>query len=321
MANILVTGAAGFIGSHVADALLKRGDTVIAVDNFNDYYDKKRKEKNVAHNLKKNKYKLYRSDVMNMGAMHHIFMHNKIDAVIHLAARAGVRYSLEQPVHYMVDNVVGTTTLLDLCSKFNVKKFLLGSSSSVYGNNKKVPFAEDHRVDQPISPYAASKQSIEKIAYTFHHIHNMHIACLRFFTVYGPRGRPDMAPYMFTEKILQGKPITRFGDGSTARDYTFVKDIVDGIVKCLDADFKYEIINLGNNTPVKLNDFIATIEKVTGKKAKIAEKPIPQGDVNITYADISKAQKVFNYQPTTSLEEGMKSFLEWYKLEVGRKKK
>ncbi len=314
--KILLTGCAGFIGSHVSEALLKRGDSVVGVDNINDYYDTKKKEKNLEI-LKKNKnFIFYKEDIRNYEGLKEIFDKEKPDKVVHIAARAGVRPSIQNPLLYEEVNVKGTLNLLDLAKDHKIKSFVFASSSSVYGNRKKIPFSETDNVDNPISPYAATKKAGELICYTYHHLYNMKITCLRFFTVYGPRGRPDMAPYLFTDWIYNGKPIKRFGDGSTKRDYTFITDIVKGVVASIDKELDFEIINLGNNKPVMLNDFIKTIEKVTGKKAVIKELPMQPGDVDITYADVSKAEKLLGFKPTTSIEEGMKKFFEWYKKNV-----
>ena len=314
--KILLTGCAGFIGSHVSEALMKRGDIVIGVDNLNDYYDTKKKEKNLAILNEYNKFKFYKEDIRNYEGLKKIFEKEKPEKILHIAARAGVRPSIQNPILYEEVNVKGTLNLLDLAKDFKVKSFVFSSSSSVYGNQKKIPFSETDNVDNPISPYAATKKACELICYTYHHLYNMKITCLRFFTVYGPRGRPDMAPYLFTDWIYNGKPIKRFGDGSTKRDYTFITDIVKGVVAAIDKELEFEIINLGNNKPVMLNDFIKVIEKVTGKKAVIEQLPMQPGDVDITYADVSKAEKLLGFKPTTSIEEGMKKFFEWYKKNI-----
>ena len=243
-----------------------------------------------------------------------IFQKNKVEKIIHLAARAGVRASINDPVLYEKVNVLGTLNLLELAKQFKIKNFIFGSSSSIYGNTK-VPFEEDCNTDKQISPYAATKKAAELICYTYSHLYNIPITCLRLFTVYGPRGRPDMAPYMFTELIYKGKELNVFGDGTTKRDYTYITDIIKGILSVLDKEFKYEIINLGNSNPIELNHFISIIEKNLGKKAKIKKMPIPPGDVLITYSNIKKAKKMLNWQPKVKIEDGMKSFIEWYKNE------
>lgn len=310
--KILVTGGAGFIGSHVCDALLAKGHSVICIDNFNDYYSPKTKEDNIGQNLDNLNFKLYRKDITYIDEMREIFQKESFDKVVHIAARAGVRPSIKDPLLYEETNIKGTLNLLELCKDFGIKHFIFASSSSVYGKNKKVPFSESDNVDKPISPYAATKKAGELMCYTYHHLYGINITCLRFFTVYGPRGRPDMAPYKFTKLIDEGKPIERYGDGTSKRDYTYIKDIVSGVLAAVDKEFGYEIINLGNSQTVMLNDFISVIEKCLGKKAEIIEKPMPAGDVPVTYADISKAKKILGYNPTTSIDEGIKEFIDWY---------
>jgi len=314
--KILVTGCAGFIGSHVAEALLLRGDTVIGIDNINDYYDPAKKEKNLEILKKHKKFVFYKEDIRNYDNLKRIFIRENPDKVVHLAARAGVRASIQNPLLYQDVNIRGTLNLLELAKNSKAKSFVFASSSSVYGNQEKTPFSEDNDVSTPISPYAATKRAGELLCYTYHHIYNTSITCLRFFTVYGPRGRPDMAPYKFTKLIIEGKPVPRYGDGTTKRDYTYITDIVKGVIAAIDKELSFEIINLGNNKPVMLNDFIRVIEEATHRKAVIKEMPMQPGDVNITYADIRKAQRLLGYQPETSIEEGMKKFVEWYEKDV-----
>lgn len=320
--RILVTGAAGFIGSHVAEALLARGDEVLGVDCLNDYYDIKQKEANLAMLEKRDAFAFLKEDIRDEEAMGRAFADFTPDAVIHLAARAGVRPSLEQPRLYYDVNLLGTLTLLEAARRNDVKTFLFGSSSSVYGDRKGGTFSETDRVDAPISPYAATKKAGEELCHAYHALHGIRIACLRFFTVYGPRGRPDMAPFKFVKWTLDGTPITRFGDGTTKRDYTYIADIVQGVVAALDAArdgrLGYEIINLGNDAPVALNDFIATVEKVTEKRATIKELPPQPGDVPYTCADIGKAKRLLGYAPTTVFEEGMRAFVAWYRSREAR---
>ncbi|MBW2990325.1 GDP-mannose 4,6-dehydratase [Candidatus Woesearchaeota archaeon] len=311
--KILLTGCAGFIGSHVSEALLERGDSVIGVDNINDYYDVKIKKGNLEILKNHDNFTFYKEDIRNYEDLKKIFEKEKPEKVVHIAARAGVRPSIEQPLLYEEVNVKGTTNLLDLAKEHKVKSFVFASSSSVYGNQEKIPFSETDKVDNPISPYAATKKSAELLCRKYHDLYNMKITCLRFFTVYGPRGRPDMAPYKFTKLIMEGKPVPRYGNGTTKRDYTYITDIVKGVVSAIDKELEFEIINLGNNKPVVLNDFIKVIEQATGKKAIIEEQPMQPGDVNITYADIAKAEHLLGYKPETSIEEGMKKFVEWYK--------
>lgn len=314
--KILVTGCAGFIGSHVAEALLLRGDTVIGIDNINDYYDPAKKEKNLEILKKHKKFVFYKEDIRNYDNLKRIFIRENPDKVVHLAARAGVRASIQNPLLYQEVNIRGTLNLLELAKNSKAKSFVFASSSSVYGNQEKTPFSEDDDVSTPISPYAATKRAGELLCYTYHHLYNTSITCLRFFTVYGPRGRPDMAPYKFTKLIIEGKPVPRYGDGTTKRDYTYITDIVKGVIAAIDKELSFEIINLGNNKPVMLNDFIRVIEEATHRKAVIKEMPMQPGDVNITYADIRKAQRLLGYQPETSIEEGMKKFVEWYEKDV-----
>lgn len=312
--KILVTGCAGFIGSHVAETLLKRGDIVIGIDEVNDYYDTRQKEENLKILKKyKDRFKFYKEDLANYDNILEIFETEQIEYIAHLAARAGVRPSIKDPFMYEESNIKATLNLLELAKENKIKNFVLASSSSVYGNRDKTPFSETDNVDNPISPYAATKKACELLAYTYHHLHNLNINIIRPFTVYGPRGRPDMAPFLFTKLISSGKSIKKYGDGSSMRDYTYIDDFVKGFVNAIDRIYGYEIFNLGNSTTVDLNSFIKTVEKVTGKKAKIEHYPMQPGDVMKTYAEISKAKKLLNYNPSTTIEEGMKKFWDWYK--------
>ena len=313
--NILVTGAAGFVGSHVVDALLAAGNKVIAVDNLNDYYNPDFKEGNISGHLGNANYSIEKIDIRDKEAVDSVFAKHKIDKIIHLAARAGVRPSIEDPLIYEQTNVLGTMHLLNAAKENKIQQFVFGSSSSIYGNSKETPFSEDMKTDKPISPYAATKKAAELICHTYSHLYKLPITCLRLFTVYGPRGRPDMAPYKFTKAISEGTEITMFGDGSSQRDYTFVKDIVSGILKALEKPFPFEIINLGNSKPVELKKFISVIEESVRKKANIKQIEMQPGDVDITYANIDKAKKLLGWEPTTSIEEGMKEFVAWYKNE------
>jgi len=286
--NILVTGGAGFIGSHVCERLLERGDCVVIVDDLNGYYDPGLKQRNLDEVRKKGEYTFHQVDITEYNALEKVFQEHRIDKVIHLAARAGVRASLEQPHLYFSVNCMGTVNVLEFCRLHAVKNVVFGSSSSVYGENKKIPFSEEDCVESQISPYAVSKRIGELICSSYHNLYKMRITCLRFFTVYGPRGRPDMAPLKFTRLISGDKPIEMYGDGSSKRDYTFVTDIVDGILASLDKELDFEIINLGDSNPVELAYFISLIEKNVGKKAGIIKKSKQPGDVSITYADITK---------------------------------
>ncbi|RMF05381.1 NAD-dependent epimerase/dehydratase family protein [Candidatus Woesearchaeota archaeon] len=319
MSNILVTGAAGFVGSYVAKALVERGDNVIAVDNFNDYYVLSTGNEKYA-SLKDERYeslvggkaKLYRADITDLKAMRKIFEENRIDKVCHLAAQAGVRYSVQNPFVYERVNIGGTLNLLELAKEFKVKSFVFASSSSVYGNSTPVPFREDAKTEQPISVYAATKKAGESLCHVYHALFGMKITCLRLFTVYGPWGRPDMATMLFIEKILNGKPVKVFGEGKLERDFTFVTDIADGIVSALDRELDFEIINLGNNSPVMLSRFLEIIENELGKKAEKDYVPVPPGDVQRTYADITKAGKLLGFKPQTSIERGLAATVRWY---------
>lgn len=310
--QILVTGAAGFIGSHVVDRLLKEGHTIVGVDAFTDNYSPLYKEDNVAEQLNHPNYTLHRADITDAAAMKNVFQQS-FDVIIHLAAQAGVRASIENPLLFQKTNVEGTYLLFELAKQNNIQTIIFASSSSVYGNRSNVPFSESDTVDHPISPYAATKKATELIAYTYHHLYNMNCIGLRFFTVYGERGRPDMAPYLFTDAILNDKPILRFGDGSMQRDFTYINDIVDGVVRCLDKYFGYEIINLGNSSPISLQEFIATIERITGKTAVIEQKTERPGDVEKTYADITKAKELLGWTPTTDIATGLSAFIQWFK--------
>lgn len=312
MDKILVTGGAGFIGSHVCDTLLKKGKQIICLDNFNNYYPPARKRKNIEHNLNNKNFILEEINITQFDKLKKVFEKHKIDIVIHLAARVGVRASLKNPFLYEEVNVKGTLNLLELSKQFNIKNFVFGSSSSVYGLNKKTPFSEKDPTNIPISPYAATKKAGEMMCHTYSKIHGLNITCLRFFTVYGPRGRPDMAPYLFTKLINEGKPIIKYGDGSSKRDYTYVKDIVQGIITASENNPFFEIFNIGNSKTVELNKFISVIENLLGKKAKIIQKQMPQEDVPITYADISKAKKDLGYDPKTDIKQGMKEFVTWF---------
>jgi len=314
MASYLVTGCAGFIGSHLCEKLLREGHDVIGIDNFDPFYGRDIKEKNLSHYKNHSNFQFIEGDLKDVKTFNNIS--KNIDIIIHLAAKAGVLPSLKDPIAYLNDNVIATQNLLNLCKERNIKKFVFASSSSIYGNNKTIPFNETDNVDRPISPYAASKKACELITHTAHHLYNLDVINLRFFTVFGPRQRPDLAIHKFIKLIDLGKEITMYGDGSTARDYTFVNDTVQGIVNACDYiknhNNLYEIVNLGNNTPVKLSDLIATIEKVMNKKANIIRQPMQPGDVDITFANIEKAKKLFHYAPSTSLEEGVASFVKWY---------
>lgn len=316
--SVLVTGAAGFIGSHASEALRAAGYKVVGVDNFCDFYDRRWKEANlktvgaVGRALLPD-FDFEEIDVTDGPAVSRLIARLKPYAILHLAAMAGVRPSIERPAYYCKVNVEGTTHLLQSAIENKVQKFLFASSSSVYGNQKKVPFSEDDDVNEPISPYAATKRAGELICHSFWHLYRLPIFCLRFFTVYGPRQRPDLAIHKFTRLIAANKPLPIFGDGSTSRDYTFVADIVSGILAALDRCDRYRIYNLGGSEPVTLSHLVAELEKTMGKKAIIDRKPAQPGDVERTYADLSRSTAELGYKPQTPLTEGLKKFVQWFK--------
>ena len=318
MQTFLITGAAGFIGSHLADKLLNEGNKVIVVDNFCDFYNPEIKENNVKHNLSNPNYKLYRADIRDRNELAKVFNENKIDVVIHLAAMAGVRPSIDNPIYYQEVNCVGTQNILEEMKLHNIKKLVMASSSSVYGNCKEVPFKENMIVDFAISPYAATKKANEVMTHVYHKLFDFNVIMLRFFTVFGPRQRPDLAINKFTRLMLNDEPIPMFGDGTTSRDYTYIDDIVDGIIKsCNYVENNkdvYEILNLGNSSPVSLKEMINTIAEVLNKTPNIQELPMQPGDVERTFADISKAKKLIGYNPKTSFKEGIENFVKWYKI-------
>lgn len=311
--TILITGSAGFIGFHVAKRLLERGDAVIGLDNFNDYYDVRLKEERNSILSSFPSFTMYRGDIGDKPFVEHVFSRHSFDAVCHLAAQAGVRYSLEHPEKYIQSNLVGFFHVIDVARTKGVRPFIYASSSSVYGANEKIPFSVQDAVDRPVSLYAATKKSNELIAYTYHHLYNMHCTGLRFFTVYGPYGRPDMAYFSFTKNISEGKPIRLFHNGKMRRDFTYIDDIVNGIVAAIEKQYPYEIFNLGNNKPVELLSFVETLEKALGKKAVREFAPLQPGDVIETYADITESRKKLGFEPKTSIGEGLGTFVEWYK--------
>lgn len=311
--TILVTGGAGFIGSHLCDRLLALGYRVICVDNLNHYYSPKIKISNIQHNFENPNFKFVFLDITKKDQLDKLFREEKIDKIVHLAARAGVRPSIEKPLWYKEANITGTVNLLELAKQYHIKNFIYASSSSVYGNSKDIPFKETQNVDYPISPYAASKKACELFCYTYSYLCGLNVTCLRFFTVYGPRNRPEgMAMYLFVDRISRGLPIKKFGDGTTKRNYTYISDIIDGIVAALNKENKFEIINLGGAETIELNRLIEIIEKVIGRKAIIEKLPIPRGDVLVTYADNSKAEKLLGFKPKVDIETGIKNLYQWY---------
>jgi UDP-glucuronate 4-epimerase len=316
MTKILITGGAGFIGSHTTQALCDRGDEVICLDNFNDYYAPARKRKNVAPFLQRPGYALVEGDIRDSKILQEICETHAPRRIVHIAAMAGVRSSMEHPALYESVNVGGTLNVLEVARRYGVENLVFASTSSIYGARQAVPFNEEDRVDWPVSLYAATKRACELLGYTYHHLYGLNLTALRFFTVYGPRGRPDMAPYLFTEAVFKGSELKMYGDGSSSRDYTYIDDIVQGIVAAIDRPLGYQIINLGNSRTVLLRDFIALVEKLVGKKAHIVRYPMPPGDVPRTCADISKARRLLGYDPQTPFEEGMARFVDWYRAEV-----
>lgn len=319
MKNILVTGGAGFIGSHLVDRLLSEGQWKVSViDDLNDFYDPAIKLANASKHEKNSNYQLFKTDIRDQGALKNFFAANGFDCIVHLAARAGVRPSLVQPLLYAETNINGTMNLLELAREQGIKQFVFGSSSSVYGINAKVPFGEDDPIRQPISPYAATKAAGELICHTYTHLYGIRSVCLRFFTVYGPRQRPDLAIHKFARLISEDKPIPVFGDGTTRRDYTFIDDIIAGVRGAIDYDkTDYEVINLGESRTVELRELISLLEKELGKTAQIDRQPLQPGDVPQTFADIAKARRLLGYNPQTQIEEGIHTFVRWFRENKG----
>ena len=314
--NVLVTGGAGFIGSHLSQALLRQGHRVSIVDDLNDYYDPALKLANLEEIRSSGEASFHQADICDEERISSILAQEQPEAIVHLAARVGVRPSLEQPLLYERVNVRGTMVLLEACRRLHIQKFVFASSSSIYGIANRVPFSEEDHLNLPISPYAATKIAGEKICYTYAHLYDMRVVCLRFFTVYGPRQRPDLAIRKFVESIEAGRLIQVFGDGTSGRDYTYVADTVSGIIGALHHDCGFEVFNLGNSRPVSLNEMIATIETVVGRpsvREACGEQP---GDVPITFADIGKAQRVLGYSPQISFADGIRKFVEWQRSRV-----
>jgi UDP-glucuronate 4-epimerase len=317
--RVLLTGGAGFIGSHVAEALLRRGAKLTIVDNLDRFYSPAWKKSNLNEIGRSGKYKFVNEDIRVSNKMRDVIASSRPEAIIHLAARAGVRPSIQQPLLYERVNIGGTLNLLELCHQFGGAKFVFGSSSSVYGITSKTPFSEEQADLRPVSPYGATKLAGEILGYTYAHLFGFPVICLRFFTVYGPRQRPDLAIHKFTALIEAGKPVPIFGDGSAGRDYTYVDDIVAGVMAALEYELppkaarSFEVFNLGNSRPVELAELVRLLEETTGRKALRDQKPLQPGDVPITWADISKSSRVLGYRPSTSLEDGLKKFVAWYR--------
>jgi len=319
MKNILVTGGAGFIGSHLVDRLLAEGDwRVTVIDDFNDFYEPTIKRENIRAHLQTARYSLKELDIRDQASLYKVFDKSEFDCIVHLAARAGVRPSLTQPQLYTETNINGTLNLLELARERRIKQFVFGSSSSVYGINAKVPFSEDDPIRQPISPYAATKAAGELLAHTYSHLYGLRCVCLRFFTVYGARQRPDLAIHKFARLLTAGKPIPVFGDGTTRRDYTFIDDIISGVRTAIDYEgTEFEVINLGESRTVELRELIVLLEQELAVKAEIQRQPLQPGDVPQTYADIEKARRLLSYDPQTPIEEGIRKFVTWFRQSEG----
>ena len=311
--NILITGVAGFIGSNLAEYLLNKGDNIVGLDNFDNFYNRTIKEDNLRSLFDFATFNFYECDLTDICTLNNIFIKNKFDIVIHLAAKAGVRPSIINPIEYFNVNVNGTLNILEAMKNVKISKLIFASSSSIYGNNKIVPFSESDIVDFPISPYAASKKSGELLCHTYHHLYNFDIFCLRFFTVYGPKQRPDLAIHKFTKALLNKQVIPFYGDGTTKRDYTHISDIIKGIEGAINNLKGFEIFNLGESQTTSLSQLISYLEEYTEKKAILNRLPIQAGDVELTYANIEKARKILQYNPTVDIENGLINFVSWYK--------
>jgi UDP-glucuronate 4-epimerase len=314
MRNILITGGAGFIGSHLVDRLIAEDHwRVTVLDDFNDFYEPSIKRANIQTHLSNPNFKLIEADIRDYYSLDEVFAEGNFECLVHLAARAGVRPSLTEPRLYVETNINGTTNLLELCRQHDVNQFVFGSSSSVYGENQKVPFSEHDLIFNPISPYAATKAAGELLCHTYSHLYQMRIICLRFFTVYGARQRPDLAIHKFAKMISAGQPIPVFGDGTTRRDYTYIDDIIAGVRAAIDYEQSiYEIINLGESRTVELRELITLLEQALGRKAQIDRQPTQPGDVPQTFADIAKARRLLNYEPRTQIEDGIRKFVAWF---------
>ena len=314
--RVLVTGAAGFIGSWLTERLLERGDEVVGLDNFDPFYDRAIKEQNLASARASAAFRMVEGDLRDRADVSALFGGAGFDAVVHLAAKAGVRPSLADPAGYYETNLIGTSNLLEAMREGGCPRLVFASSSSVYGNNRNVPFHEDDRVDAPISPYAATKKAGEELCHVYHAVHGFSVLALRFFTAYGPRQRPEMAIHAFTRRLFAGEPIPVFGDGSMERDFTYIDDVVDGVVSAVDhvigAD-AYDIVNLGESEPIRLSRLVAALELATGCQAVIDRREVPPGDVDRTFADVSRARTLLGYEPSVGIDEGLRRFVEWYR--------
>jgi UDP-glucuronate 4-epimerase len=317
MKTVLVTGGAGFIGSHLCQGLLARGDRVICLDNFNDFYDPRRKRQNIAPFAASPHFSLVHADLRDPDSLAKLFAEFRPTHVAHLAAMANPRRSIQNPTLYCAVNVQGTLNLLEACQAFPIQALVLFSTSSVYGLSGKPPFREDEPADRPLSPYGATKRASELLAYTWHYLHGTPTTIIRPFTVYGPRGRPDMTPWLFVDAMRQNKPITLYNGGRNLfRDYTYVGDFIPGVIATLDRALPFEIINLGNDHPVEICHFIDLLQRITGLQAIIQEKPLPRGEPTLTHADLTKARTLLGYNPATSLEAGLSQFWEWYQAQA-----
>ena len=314
--RVLVTGAAGFIGSWLTERLLERGVEVVGFDNFDPFYDRALKERNLETARGTSAFRLVEGDLRNRSDVSPLFSDGGFDAVMHLAAKAGVRPSLADPAAYYETNLIGTANLLEVMREAGCLRLVFASSSSVYGNSRKVPFHEDDRVDAPISPYAATKKAGEELCHVYHAVHGFSVLALRFFTAYGPRQRPEMAIHAFTRRLFAGEPIPVFGDGSMERDFTYIDDVVDGVVSALDYVLRsqtFEIVNLGESEPIRLSRLVSALERATGREATIDRRPVPPGDVDRTFADVSRARRLLGYDPHVGIDEGLRRFVEWYR--------
>jgi UDP-glucuronate 4-epimerase len=311
--KILITGGAGFIGSHLADRRVALGDRVVVLDDFNDFYDPRRKRANVAPHLSNPRYRLVEGDIRDDGLVRRLFEKEGFDAVLHFAARAGVRPSIAQPVLYEEVNCVGTLRLLEAAAAHGRPRFLFASSSSVYGINSKLPFAENDPIATPVSPYATTKRSSELSVFNYHHLFGLPAICLRFFTVYGPRQRPEMAIARFIRKVEAGEPLPFYGDGTSRRDYTYIDDIADGVEAALASDLAFEIVNLGGAHPVTLAELVRAVEAATGKTARLDRQAAQAGDVPVTYASVEKAERLLGFRARVSLAEGLRRSVDWWR--------